>query len=113
MCFFQHFSLSTVTVNGCAAYVVSYLKEHGVIEKYLREVFEKGPGFVKSWLTKCIFAYAENTFFNLDWWSNIEDDKKTQIYNLSMSENYTVHFEIDELVSSEVTGSIVSIEHIL
>jgi hypothetical protein len=112
MYLFQHFALSTVTVNGCAAYVVSYLKEHNVIEKYLEEVFEKGSEFVKSWLTKCIFAYAENAFFNLDWWSNLRDDKKISIYNLAMSENYTVHFEIDDLVSSEIPGSIVSIERI-
>lgn len=110
MYLFQHFALSTVTVNGCAAYVVSYLKEQDVIKKYLEDVFEKGCGFVKSWLTKCIFAYAENAFFNLDWWSNLADDKKAAIYNLAMSENYTVHFEIDDLVSSEIPGSIVSIQ---
>lgn len=112
MYLFQHFALSTVTVSGCAAYVVSYLKEHKVIEKYLEDVFEKGPMFVKSWLTKCIFAYAENAFFNLDWWSNLSDEKKITIYNLAMSENYTVQFEIDDLVSSEIPGSIVSIERI-
>ncbi len=112
MYLFQHFALSTVTVNGCAAYVVSYLKEHDVIEKYLEEVFEKGVGFVKSWLTKCIFAYAENTFFNLDWWSNLIDAKKEELYNLAMSENYTLHLVIDDLVSSEIPGSIVSIKRI-
>lgn len=112
MYLFQHFALSTVTVNGCAAYVVSYLKEHDVIEKYLEDVFENGFGFVKSWLTKCIFAYAENVFFNLDWWSNLAGDKKAAIYNIAMSENYTVHFEIDDLVSSEIPGSIVSIRSI-
>lgn len=109
---FQHFAISTVTVNGCAAYVVSYLKEHSIIEKYLKEVFDKGNEFIKSWLTKSIFAYAENTFFNLDWWEVLEDDKKASIYNLAMSENYTLPFEIDDLVSSEVPGSIVFIERI-
>lgn len=107
---FQHFALSTVTMNDCAAYVVSYLKEHDVIGKYLEDVFKKDTAFVKSWLMKCIFAYAENAFFNLDWWNNLEDDKKLAIYNLAISENYTVHFEIDDLVSSEIPGSIVSIE---
>lgn len=109
---FQHFALSTATVNGCAAYILSYLKEHDVIEKYLEDVFEKDTVFVKSWLTKSIFAYAENTFFNLDWWSNLEEEKKIAIYNLSMSENYTVHFKIDDLVSSEIPGSIASIQRI-
>lgn len=109
---FQHFSVSTVTMNGYAAYVISYLKEHGVIEKYLEEVFEKGRGFVKSWLTKSMFAYAENTFFNLDWWSDLDAQKKASIYSLAMSENYTVPFEINDLISSEVPGSIVSIERI-
>jgi hypothetical protein len=111
-CLFQHFAVSTVTVNGCAAYVISYLKVHSVIESYLSEVFEKGNEFIKSWLAKSIFAYSENCFFNLDWWSCIEDSKKAAIYNLAMTENYTLPFEIDDLISNEISGSIVSIERI-
>lgn len=109
---FQHFSLSTVTVDGCAAYVISYLNEHKVIENYLLEVFRKDRSFIKSWLTKSIFAYTENCFFNLDWWDGLGEDKKNDIYGLAMSENYTVPFVIDSMVSDEVPGSIVSVDRV-
>jgi hypothetical protein len=111
-CLFQHFAISTVTVNGGAAYVISYLKEHSVIENYLNDVFDKDYEFIKSWLTKSIFAYSENCFFNLDWWNRLSPDKKASIYSLAMSENYTVPFEIDDLVSCEIAGVISSIDRI-
>ncbi|WP_139345353.1 SEC-C domain-containing protein [Pseudocolwellia agarivorans] len=107
---FQHFAISTVTVNGKGAYVISYLKEHSVIKNYLSDVFAKSNDFIKSWLTKSIFAYSENCFFNLDWWEELSSDKKLSIYNLAMSENYTKKIDIDDVVSSEVKGEISSID---
>ena len=109
---FQHFAISTVTVNSKDAYVISYLKEHSIIENYLSDIFDKDNEYIKSWLTKSIFAYSENCFFNLDWWENISPDKKTSIYNLAMSENYTTPFDIDDLVSAEISGAISSIDRI-
>ena len=109
---FQHFSLSTVTINGKAAYIISYLKEHSVIGGYLLDVFSRDENFIKGWLFKSIFAYAENVYFDLDWWGLLGQAAKEAIYNLAMTENYTKPFGIDGEVSKNVSGSIISVTHI-
>lgn len=109
---FQHFAVSTVTIDGSAAYVISYLREHTIIKKYLKEVFSRGEIYVKSWLMKSIFAYTENCFFDLDWWSNLRPTKQESIYELAMSENYMTPFTIDNMVSKEIPGEIISITEI-
>ncbi|HFQ5583287.1 TPA: hypothetical protein ACGVBR_002653 [Vibrio vulnificus] len=106
---FQHIALSTVTIDGNAAYVISYLSEHTVIDGYVRELISKGNAFVKSWLMKSIFAYTENCFFRLSWWSSLPINVQERIYTLAISENYTEPFEYDDLVASNVTGDIVEI----
>jgi hypothetical protein len=109
---FQHFSISTATINGNVVYVISHLKEHKVISEYLLDVFTRDKSFIKDWLFKSIFAYAENVFFDLDWWESLNPDSKDAIYSLAMTENYTKPFEIDGEVSKDVTGSICSVTHI-
>lgn len=106
---FQHIALSTVTIDGNAAYVISYLSEHGIIDAYVKELISKGNEFVKSWLMKSIFAYTENCFFKLSWWSSLSPEVQKKIYALAISENYTKTFEYDDLVSVTVTGDIVEI----
>jgi hypothetical protein len=109
---FQHFSMTTATINGNAVYVISHLKEHKVISGYLLDVFTRDKDFIKDWLFKSIFAYAENVYFDLDWWESLNLDSKEVIYNLAMIENYTKPFEIDGEVSKDVPGTICSVTHI-
>ncbi|MBF4344462.1 metal-binding protein, partial [Vibrio anguillarum] len=104
---FQHIAISTVTIDGNAAYVISYLSEHSVIDTYVKELISKGNKYVKSWLMKSIFAYTENCFFKLSWWSSLSLDVQEKVYALAISENYTKPFKYDDLVSATVTGDIV------
>lgn len=109
---FQHFSLSTVTLNGKAAYVVSHLKQHDVIGKYLEVVFSMPLANINDWLTTCIFAYTENNYFRLSWWGSLDETTKTTIYGLFLSENYTKTINYDDLVSRSIPSDLVSIERI-
>ncbi len=109
---FEHFAISTVTIGGSGAYIISYLKKHKVISGYLSDVFNRDIEYIKNWLMKSIFAYAENTFFSLSWWEAIPDESKKSIFKLAMRENYTVPFDVDSLVSKEVDGNISSINRI-
>jgi hypothetical protein len=93
-------------------YVISHLKEHKVISEYLLDVFTRDKSFIKDWLFKSIFAYAEKVFFDLDWWESLNPDSKDAIYSLAMTENYTRPFENDGEVSKDVTRSICSVTHI-
>ena len=107
--FFEHFYISTVTLNGNAAYIISYLNNDNVIAKYLNDVFSKTHQFILDWLCKSIFAYTENTFFRLDWWSGIDAKTQHAIYELAMDEHYTRPFVYDDLVSKWLTGKIQNI----
>ncbi len=109
---FQHFSLSTVTLNGKAAYIVSHLKQHDVIGKYLKEVFSMPLANINNWLTTCIFAYTENNYFRLSWWGSLDETTKAKVYGLFLSENYTKTINYDDLVSRSIPSNLVSVERI-
>lgn len=108
----QHIAISTTVKNGMACYIITHLKTHKIAEKYMSSVISKGNDFIKSWLFKSIFAYAENNYFNLDWWDNLSEDIQKEIQSLVKSENYTRHIPINQSISNEVAGNIISIEHI-
>ncbi|WP_331351240.1 metal-binding protein [Cellvibrio sp. UBA7671] len=109
---FEHFFISTVTMSGNAAYVISYLDSHHIIIAYLKALFSRDYQFIIQWLTKSIFAHSENTYFRLDWWTGIDKQRQQAIYDLAMVENYTQPFAYDDLVSGSTTGKIVSITKI-
>lgn len=109
---FQHFSLSTVTLNGKATYVISHLKRHNVIGKYLEEVFSMSPSKINNWLITCIFAYTENNYFRLSWWESLEETTKSKIYSMFFSENYTKTINYDDLVSRSIPSTLISIERL-
>jgi hypothetical protein len=109
---FQHYAISTITLNGNAGYVVCHLEEHEKIGSYLSNVFSRDPNFVKNWLTKSIFAYTENCYFDLDWWGKLATSSQESIFELAMSENYENEFEFDDLVGKEVGGQIAQIHHL-
>lgn len=109
---FEHFFISTVTMNGNAAYVISHLKTHPIISDYLDDLFARGYQFIIQWLTKSIFAHSENTYFRLDWWTGLDEKRQQAIFDLAMVENYTQPFAYDDLVSGSTTGKIVSITKI-
>lgn len=104
--FFQHFYISTVTLQGKAAYIIAHLNHDTVIGTYLKEVFSRDNEFILNWLSKSIFAYSENTFFRLDWWFSIDSKTQQAIYDLAMDENYTKPFIYDDVVSKRLTGKI-------
>ncbi|HOY24568.1 MAG TPA: metal-binding protein [Cellvibrio sp.] len=106
---FEHFFISTVTLQGQAAYVISYLNHDTIIGKYLDDVFSRDHQFIIDWLSKSIFAYSENTFFRLDWWFGIDTKTQQAIYDLAMDENYTRPFAVDDLVSKSLNGRIQNI----
>lgn len=106
---FQHFFISTVTLQGNAAYLIAHLNEHLIIGDYLRDVFSRDNPFILDWLTKSIFAYAENTYFRLDWWSSLDPQRQQAIYDVAMGENYTKPFDYDDMVSASVRAKIQSI----
>lgn len=106
---FQHFFISTVTMQGNATYVISHLNEHTIIAAYLRDIFSRGNIFILDWLTKSIFAYSENTYFRLDWWTSIDPVRQQAIYDLAMSENYTTPFDYDDVVSATIGAKVQSI----
>lgn len=103
---FEHFYVSTVTLQGKAAYVIAHLNNDIIIGNYLKEVFSKGHQFILDWLSKSIFAYSENTFFRLDWWFSIDQVSQQAIYELAMNENYTRPFLYNDLVSKSLNGKI-------
>ncbi|ABE54402.1 metal-binding protein [Shewanella denitrificans OS217] len=109
---FQHFSISTVTLNGNAAYVVSHLKKHDTIGNYLKEVLSMPLAYINNWLTTCIFAYTENNYFRLSWWDSLDENTRMDIYNLFLSENYTKTLDYNDLVSRSISSSLVSIERV-
>ncbi len=106
---FEHFFISTVTLQGQAAYVISHLNHDKIIGNYLNDVFSRDHQFILDWLSKSIFAYSENTFFRIDWWFGIDAKTQQEIYDLAMNENYTKPFIYDDLVSKRLTGRIQSI----
>ncbi|WP_148610713.1 metal-binding protein [Aeromonas sobria] len=109
---FQHLSLSTVTINGKAAYVISHLKKHDVIGKYLEEVLSKPLEYINNWLMTCIFAYTENNYFRLSWWDSLDISTKDEIYNLFLSENYTRIINYDTPVGQSIPCKLIAVERI-
>lgn len=106
---FEHFYISTVTLQGKAAYVIAHLNHDKIIGNYLKKLFSQNHQFILNWLSKSIFAYSENTFFRLDWWFSIDPASQQAIYDLAMDENYTRPFVYDDLASKWLNGKIQSI----
>jgi hypothetical protein len=105
----QHFFISTVTMQGNAVYIISYLDGHEIIRTYLDQLFLQDYQFILNWLTKSIFAHSENTYFRLDWWNSLDMQRQQAIFDLAMTENYTRPFRYDDLVGCVVNARVSAI----
>lgn len=107
---FEGFAISTVLMDGKAVYVIGYLDSHTVISNYLDEVFLKDAAYIKDWLYQVIYSYTENVYFDLNWWNGLCQDSKNIVFNLHVSRNSDVKFDVDDSISKLINGDIVSIQ---
>ncbi|WP_404983089.1 hypothetical protein [Cobetia marina] len=109
---FQLLAISTVLKDGKGVYILSFLKEHYLIDKYLADIFSRGHDFVKKWLIQSIFAYTENVYFRLDWWDELDSSDKHLVRGYANRGFYEKYHPVDTLLSSLIPGRIVGIQYV-
>lgn len=102
----QHIAISTVCIDGCAVYCLSYLAEHKIIHNYISDLFTRDTAFIKNWLMKSFFSHIENNYFSLPWWSDISEYDKEQVCDMALSESYTLPLNYDDFPARIIPGTI-------